>query len=206
MSKLAFAIFVCASLWFCCASTSCAQSVGTSGTIRGSVLDASAAAIRGATVEMANPVSQYNRSVTTDAQGNFEIVNIPYNNYHLKVTAPGFQAAMQDIDVRSAVPLGLKIGMKIGATTATVTVEAGGDLVETEPTTHTDIDRALFEKLPLESQSSSLSSLVTLASPGVAADSNGLFTGWVTTRRIHSRLTASRLRTSKVRYFPISCP
>ncbi|MBV8830945.1 MAG: hypothetical protein JO108_17120, partial [Acidobacteriaceae bacterium] len=31
--------------------------------------------------------------------------------------------------------------------------------------------------LPLESQSSSLSSLVTLASPGVAADSNGLFHG-----------------------------
>ncbi|HEY7302467.1 MAG TPA: TonB-dependent receptor [Bryobacteraceae bacterium] len=177
MSKLASAIFVCAALLFCCASTSYAQSVGTSGTIRGSVLDPSAAAIRGATVEIANPVSQYNRSVTTDAQGNFEIVNIPYNNYHLKVTAPGFQAAMQDIDVRSAVPLGLKIGMKIGATTATVTVEAGGDLVETEPTTHTDIDRALFEKLPLESQSSSLSSLVTLASPGVAADSNGLFHG-----------------------------
>ena len=35
----------------------------------------------------------------------------------------------------------------------------------------------LFDKLPLESASSSLSSLVTLASPGVAADSNGLFHG-----------------------------
>ena len=34
-----------------------------------------------------------------------------------------------------------------------------------------------FDKLPLESQSSSLSSLVTLASPGVVADSNGLFHG-----------------------------
>ena len=35
----------------------------------------------------------------------------------------------------------------------------------------------MFEKLPLESQSSSVSSLVTLASPGVSADSNGLFHG-----------------------------
>ena len=59
-----------------------------------------------------------------------------------------------------------------------MTVEAGGgDLIETDPVTHTDVDRGLFEKLPLESQSSSLSSLVTLASPGVAADSNGLFHG-----------------------------
>ena len=52
-----------------------------------------------------------------------------------------------------------------------------GDLVETDPSTHTDVDRELFDKLPLESNSSSLSSLVTLATPGVAADSNGLFHG-----------------------------
>jgi hypothetical protein len=54
---------------------------------------------------------------------------------------------------------------------------AGGDLVENDPITHTDVDKALFDRLPLESQSSSLSSLVTLATAGVAADSNGLFHG-----------------------------
>src|SRR5439155_438867 len=59
-----------------------------------------------------------------------------------------------------------------------VTVEAqGSDLVETESTPHTDIDRGLFEKLPLESASSSVSSLITLASPGAVADSNGLVHG-----------------------------
>ena len=55
-------------------------------------------------------------------------------------------------------------------------VEAG-DLIETDPSTHTDVDRALFDKLPLERSTSSLSSLVTLASPGVTSDSNGLFHG-----------------------------
>ena len=49
--------------------------------------------------------------------------------------------------------------------------------METVPITHTDVDRELFDKLPLESQSSSLSSLVTLSSPGISADSNGLFHG-----------------------------
>jgi hypothetical protein len=39
------------------------------------------------------------------------------------------------------------------------------------------VDRGLFDKMPLESPSSSVSSLVTLASPGVVADSNGLFHG-----------------------------
>ena len=40
------------------------------------------------------------------------------------------------------------------------------------------MDRELaFDTLPLESASSSISSLVTLSSPGISADSNGLFHG-----------------------------
>jgi hypothetical protein len=39
------------------------------------------------------------------------------------------------------------------------------------------VDRSDFVKVPIESQSSPLSSLVTLSTPGVAADSNGLFHG-----------------------------
>ena len=58
-----------------------------------------------------------------------------------------------------------------------VTVESGGDLVENDPTFHTAVDKNLFRQTPLESQSPSLSSLVTLATPGIAGDSNGLFHG-----------------------------
>ena len=71
----------------------------------------------------------------------------------------------------------MKISLQLAGTTQTVTVEGGNDLIENDSTAHTDIDRKLFKQLPLESQSSSLSSLVTLASPGIAADSNGLFHG-----------------------------
>jgi hypothetical protein len=58
-----------------------------------------------------------------------------------------------------------------------VTAENAIDLIEQDSTDHTDIDRGLFDKLPLESPSSSVSSLITLTSPGVTADSNGLFHG-----------------------------
>jgi hypothetical protein len=82
------------------------------------------------------------------------------------------------VDVRSAVPVSVDISLELGSASENITVEAtGADLLETESTPHTDVDRELFDKLPLESQSSSLSSLVTLASPGVVADSNGLFHG-----------------------------
>ncbi len=149
----------------------------SAGTIRGSVLDPSGAAIKGATVQIQNPVSHYSQSTQTDAQGNFTFANIPYNPYHVSAIAPGFQSGEQDADVRSSIALELKISLKIGTSTESVNVVAAGDLVETDPTTHTDVDRNLFDKLPIESQSSSLSSLVTLASPGVSADSNGLFHG-----------------------------
>jgi len=154
-----------------------AQSLGNAGTIEGSVIDPSGAAIANATVEIQNPVSQYTRSTQTNSQGNFRFENVPYNNYHASAVAPGFQSAEKDLSVRSAVSVELKISLKIGTSTTSVTVTEAGDLVEADPTTHTDVDRALFNKLPLESQSSSLSSLVTLASPGVSADSNGLFHG-----------------------------
>jgi hypothetical protein len=149
-----------------------------SGTIRGAVLDQSGAVIPNATVQIENPVSHYTQAVRTDSQGIFQISNIPFNNYHLVVSDPGFQANAEDVDVRSSVPANLKLELKVGKSATTVeVVGSGGDLVETDSTAHTDVDRGLFDKLPLESSSSSLSSLVTLATPGVSADSNGLFHG-----------------------------
>ncbi|MGD1069162.1 MAG: TonB-dependent receptor [Bryobacteraceae bacterium] len=147
------------------------------GTIRGSVLDPSGSAIPGATVEIQNPVSHYDKSVQTNAQGTFELDNIPYNSYHLSATATGFQGAEQDANVRSPLPLDVKISLQIGVANQSVTVSEAGDLVETDSAAHTDVDRDLIDKLPLESATSSLSSLVTLATPGVSADSNGLFHG-----------------------------
>jgi hypothetical protein len=169
---------ICLTLAAACVASSYAQSTSAnSGTVRGSVLDPSGAAIPNAIVEIQNPVSHYDQSVKTDAQGKFEVDNIPYNNYHGTALIKGFQTAEQDIDVRSPLPVEAKFILKIGESTTAVTVTEAGDLLETDPTSHTDVDRALFDKLPLESASSSLSSLVTMATPGVAADSNGLFHG-----------------------------
>jgi hypothetical protein len=154
------------------------QSISSgSGTVRGTVLDPSGALVKAAVVEIRNPVSQYNKTTQTDDQGSFEFDNIPFNNYHVTVTAQGFQSSRQDLSIRSAVPQELKISLKLGEATESVTVAESGDLVATDSTTHTDVDRELIEKLPLESASSSLSSLVTLSTPGVSADSNGLYHG-----------------------------
>jgi len=154
-----------------------AQTTGSS-SLSGVVTDPSGAVVPGATVEIENPVSQFTRTTTTDNFGKFDFPNIPFNPYHLSVKVKGFAPHAQDVDVRSAVPLTVKVTLQVSANAETVTVQGeAGDLVENDPTFHTDVDRNLFAKIPLESASSQLSSLVTLASPGIAADSNGLFHG-----------------------------
>ncbi len=155
-----------------------AQSAGNSGTIYGTVADSTGAVIPNATVTIQNPVSGYKRETKSDGSGHYQFTNLPLNPYHLTVSAPTFASAVEDVDVRSAVPITLTISLKPGTTSTTVQVTTdAADLIENDPVGHTDVDRDLFEKLPLESQSSTLSSLVTLASPGIAADSNGLFHG-----------------------------
>jgi hypothetical protein len=153
------------------------QAQSNSGSISGTVTDPSGAVVPGATVTVENPVSGYLRTAKTDSAGRYQFTNLPFNPYHLAVTATGFGGVAQDADVRSTVPLNVTIALKLAGASETVTVEGSEDLLENDSTFHTDIDRGLFQKVPLESQSSSLSSLVTLSSPGVAADSNGLFHG-----------------------------
>ncbi|MGH9546441.1 MAG: carboxypeptidase regulatory-like domain-containing protein, partial [Terriglobales bacterium] len=154
------------------------QSGGSSTSVAGSVVDPTGAVVPNAVVEMRNPVSGFERTVTTDSGGKFSIPNIPFNPYHLTVTGPGFAPYAQDVDVQSIVPVTVSITLQVKGSSETVTVEAAGqDLLENTSTFHTDVDRGLFDKMPLESASSSVSSLVTLSSPGIAADSNGLFHG-----------------------------
>ena len=159
------------------AMVSTVQAQSNSGSINGTVTDPSGAVVPGATVTIENPVSGYLRTAKSDSTGRFQFTNLPFNPYHLTASATGFGSVAQDADVRSTVALNVGITLKVAGGSTTVTVESGEDLLEDDPTFHTDVDRGLFQKLPLESQSSSLSSLVTLASPGVAADSNGLFHG-----------------------------
>jgi hypothetical protein len=153
-----------------------AQSAGNGGTIYGTITDSTAAIVPGASVTIQNPVSGYSRTTTSDTAGHYQFTNLPLNPYHLAVSVKGFAPYSQDVDVRSSVPITLKNILAIGMESTVIDVTAS-DLLENDSTFHTDLDRDSFSKLPLESQSSSLSSLVTLSSPGVAADSNGLFHG-----------------------------
>ena len=100
--------------------------IGNSSNVTGTVTDPSGAVVAGATVTIHDPVSQYERSTTTDTSGSFSFPNVPFNPYHLSVTAKGFGPYAQDVDVRSTVPVSVKISLTVAGSSSSVTVEGGG--------------------------------------------------------------------------------
>ena len=102
--------------------------------------------------------------------------NLPPNSYHVSIVAQGFAPYAKDVNVRSAVPIEIEVPLALAGATATVDVVGHAeDLVERDPTAHTDIDQSLISKLPMESVAAGLNQVITLASPGVVSDSNGFF-------------------------------
>src|ERR1041384_997149 len=89
-----------------------AQSVA-SGTIEGTVVDPTGAVVVGAMVEIRNPLTGFQQMAVTDSSGTFRFTNIPFNPYHVQVTQQGFAPAAQDVNVRSTVPIPVKIALSV---------------------------------------------------------------------------------------------
>ena len=110
------------------------QNLGSAGTVKGTVADPSGAVIPGATATIHNLVTGFSRTALTDSSGGFSFTNVPFNPYHLTVTATGFAQHKQDVDLSSMVPVSLRITLELAGekTTVTVTSEAA-DLIEVDP-------------------------------------------------------------------------
>jgi len=152
------------------------QSLGNAGTIEGTIVDPSGAAIPGATVTIRNAVSGYTQTAMSDSNGAFRLNNIPPNPYHLEVMSSGFSSYAQDVDVKNSIPVQFKATMSLAGGQTTVNVEAAGaDILENDPSAHVDIDRSLMLKLPDVDPAAGLSQAIVYSTGGVAADANGFF-------------------------------
>jgi hypothetical protein len=170
------ALALCAAMAAVGTSGAAAQELGGAGTVQGTVKDPTGAAMVAVSVDLSNPVSGLKRSTTSDTAGRFVFRNLPPNPYHIVATAQGFATYEQDVNVRTGVPIELEVPLKLAGTTESVSVVGHAeDLLERDPTAHTDIDDSLIAKLPLEASSSGLNQVIMMASPGVVADSNGFF-------------------------------
>jgi len=153
-----------------------AQGLGGAGTIQGIVKDPTGGVMQSVEVRITNALTGFMRTVTTDAMGRYSFGNLAPNPYHVSIEVQGFQPLARDVEVRSGVPVTLDLTLALANAVSEVQVVGHAeDLIERDPTAHTDIDQSLIRKLPIETSSGGLNQVVMLASPGVVADSNGFF-------------------------------
>jgi hypothetical protein len=120
------------------ASAAWGQSQITSGSIQGTVLDATGAVVPGASVEARNLETNITRSQTTDADGRFVFLQLPTGRYTLKITKQGFAILVQEnVDLLIGQTVTLSFSLKVSAAQETVTVTdtPAVDTVKTEVST-----------------------------------------------------------------------
>ena len=148
------------------------QSSGN-GTIMGRVQDSAGLVVAGAPVAIRNVLTGYENSTSTDTGGEFHLFNVPLGRYEVNIRASGFQAVQQTAEVKSPLPIRLDIQLKLPVAEEKIGVQAQISLIDNSPGPRSELDQNLLDRLPIVASASTFSSILTLATPGLQADSNG---------------------------------
>jgi hypothetical protein len=145
-----FTALVCWALLGLAAETALAQSQATTGVIEGTVADETGAMAPGATVTMKNTATNFERVVTTDADGRFRGLLLPLGPYRVSVALAGFSTMVREgIDLGVGQTVNLAFVVKVSALQEELLVSAPAPVVETtraEGATY--IDQASIKGLP----------------------------------------------------------
>ncbi|MGD0955265.1 MAG: TonB-dependent receptor [Candidatus Acidiferrales bacterium] len=128
-SKSAFTLVL-----FLAATVVWAQGISTS-QIRGTIQDASGAAVAGAQIKLTQTATGAVRTTTSGTDGSYSLPDLRVGSYQLEVTKEGFTKYLQtgivlEVGVNSTVD----VSLKVGAMTEEVQVNAEAAMVETQNT------------------------------------------------------------------------
>jgi hypothetical protein len=156
-------------LLFCLfATAAAARAQQTLGSLNGTVLDASGAAVPDATVTVTDAEIGVSRTIKASGSGYFQIFNLPVGTYKVTATHAGYDTTTQSgIAVQEAQAKTLSLSLKVGQATETVEVTANPLLNATDATNGYTLDAAQIALTP--TPTGSFTQLATL-SPGVSAE------------------------------------
>jgi hypothetical protein len=128
----------------------------TGGSISGTVLDPSGAAVVGATLNLINTAQQTTYQAASDRQGLYSFPNLPVGHYELTISAPGFSTQRKTnltVDTDSAIRV--DVGLVIGSQTASVLVTSSTGVPVDTVATHLGevISGSQMTALPLNGRS-----------------------------------------------------
>src|SRR5438105_4745775 len=107
-----------------------------SGSIEGTVQDASGAVVPDAQIRVTNVNTGVSRTTVTDSEGRYTVLSLPIGDYEVRAEAKGFRAT-----VRSGVTLVIgrtaivDFAMTVGEVSETVSVTAAAPLIESSNAT-----------------------------------------------------------------------
>lgn len=143
------------------------------GNICGVVQDQTGAAIGDAALELTSEGIRV--TAHSDASGQFCFSRIEPGDYQLTARARDFRIDRRHLAVQADNSERLTIVLSLETVTQQVTVAEGAADTSSINVAQTQVNQGLIQNLPSESVNAQLSSILTLATPGVAADSNGVF-------------------------------
>jgi hypothetical protein len=168
------AAFFCIMIFFF-ATKGNAQLAGT-GSIQGSIADATGAIIQNANVTVINVATQVKHTAVTGASGLYSFPNLDIGTYTLDVAAQGFeQYSQSNIVLEVGSSIAVNVGMTVGRTDQKIEVQASGLALQTEDATFKQtIDHQTITEMPLNGRQ--MTGLITLSGGSTAAPA-GDFTG-----------------------------
>lgn len=115
-------------------------------TVQGVVEDSTGGAIAGAQITLRQANGTVRGTAATNAYGYFGIAGVPPGKYVLHTESKGFEISRIDVSVSSAdPPHALRIVLKVGSVSQTVTVNAEGEYVQSTTATATKTDIPVYQ-------------------------------------------------------------
>ena len=120
--------------------------------LHGTVFDAKGAAIPGANVTLSDSQTGFSRTITTDAQGDYQFLQIPPATYSVSVVVSGFATVKQDnVQLLVNTPMTLPFTMQVEGQSVEVNVTSQTPLVNTiDATIGNTFDAQQVASLPFE--------------------------------------------------------
>jgi hypothetical protein len=156
-------------------STNAARAQSTNAAIGGQITDEQGRVVPGATVILTNLNTGVTYSARTNGDGIYSAPALPPGIYRANVTKDGFKSIVKsDIELHVQDVASINFQLQVGSVSETVTVEAGGLVINTtDATVSTVVNRQFAENLPMNGRS--FQTLIELTPGVVQTPSEGQF-------------------------------
>ncbi len=142
---------LCGALFLLLSSTLFGQATGT---ITGTVSDATGAVIPNASLTITNPATAATRTVTANGQGLFSVAALAAGTYQVKAEVSGFQSVQRDAQVNAGSDTTVNIALSIGQSSQVIAVEAASAQINYDNAAVAgSVERQSIQELPLNGRS-----------------------------------------------------